>query len=282
MVSAPPIVRLRDIDKVYGTATSPLRVLQGINLTIHTGEYVAIVGPSGAGKSTLLHILGCLDRATGGSYHFMDRDVSGLEDHERSGVRKMHIGFIFQAFQLISHLTVLENVEMPLFYARMPKRQRHERCVKLIEQVGLSDRVTHLPSELSGGENQRVAVARALANDPAMILADEPTGNLDSATSKEIMALLYGLHRSGRTIVLITHDPDIAQAAPRRVALRDGRIEHDTRTAPSEGVLAASVSAPVVGDRPAVTSVEQGGWARADGIGIGPIPHGPHAPEGRD
>ena len=230
MIATQPILRLGGIEKVYGTAANPLCVLRDVDLRIDEGEFVAIVGPSGAGKSTLLNILGCLDQPTRGSYHLMGEDVAGFDDCKLSRVRRTRLGFVFQAAHLISHLTVLENVEMPLFYARCPRRTRRRRCHELLEKVGLAERTTHLPSELSGGENQRAAIARSLANDPAVVLADEPTGNLDSATSGDIMALLHGLHRSGRTIVLITHDPGIADAAPRRVRLRDGRIEEDCRT----------------------------------------------------
>ena len=228
MVSAKPILELEGVEKVYGTAANPLPVLRDIDLRVEAGEYVAIVGPSGAGKSTLLNILGCLDTPTRGSYHLMGEDVARLDDQELSRVRRTRLGFVFQSFQLISHLTVLENVEMPLFYARRPKRVRHRRCRALLDRVGLSHRARHRPTELSGGECQRAAIARSLANDPAMILADEPTGNLDSATSRDIVALLKQLNESGRTILLITHDSEIAQAVPRRVSLRDGRIEHDT------------------------------------------------------
>ncbi len=236
MTTTKPILELKGVEKVYGTPANPLTVLRDVNFRVEKGEYVAIVGPSGAGKSTMLNILGCLDRPTRGSYELMGDNIAELDDHRLSHVRKMRIGFIFQSFQLISHLSVLENVEMPLFYARQPRRQRHRRCRELIEQVGLKERATHIPSELSGGENQRAAIARALANDPAMILADEPTGNLDSATSDDIMSLIRELHQTGRTILLITHDRDLAAAAPRRIALRDGRIERDTRTDTPEHV----------------------------------------------
>ncbi len=229
MTPAVPILELSEVSKVYGTAANPLTVLREINFRVDSGEYVAIVGPSGAGKSTMLNILGCLDRPSSGSYRLMGENVAELDDQRLSHVRKIRVGFVFQSFQLISHLSVLENVEMPLFYSRVPRRERHKRCRELIEQVGLTERATHLPSELSGGENQRAAIARALANDPAVILADEPTGNLDSATSQDIMALIQKLHDSGRTILLITHDHDLSAAAPRRITLRDGRIEDDTR-----------------------------------------------------
>jgi len=228
VISAHPILKLSQVERVYGTAVNPLSVLHQVDLEVGEGEFLAIVGPSGAGKTTLLNILGCLDRPTSGAYHLLGENVALFGDRRLSHVRKTRIGFIFQSFQLIGHLSVLENVEMPLFYARVPRRRRRRRCLELIERVGLSPRSGHIPSELSGGEGQRVAIARALANDPAVILADEPTGNLDSATSGEIMALLQELHASGRTIVLITHNPDLAAAAPRRVLLRDGRIVSDT------------------------------------------------------
>ena len=237
-MSATPIVKLEQIARVYGTEQNPLTVLRDVNLQVDDGEYVAIVGPSGAGKSTMLNILGCLDRPTRGAYFFMGDNVAELDDEALSRVRKHHLGFVFQSFQLVSHLSILENVEMPLMYAREPRGKRRQRCMELLERVGLKERVHHIPSELSGGECQRAAIARALANNPAMILADEPTGNLDSVTSADIMALLNELHDSGRTILLITHDTGVAEAAPRRVHLRDGRIETDTRLE-----VAADVSA---------------------------------------
>ncbi len=224
-----PILELEGITKSYGTAANPLPVLKGIDLMVRDGEYCAIIGPSGSGKSTLLNIIGALDRPTTGTYRLAGRDVSTMPDDELSRVRNTRIGFVFQSFHLITHLTVLENVEMPLFYARQPKAARRKRCLDLIERVGLGHRPGHLPSELSGGERQRAAVARALAGDPAMILADEPTGNLDSKTSDEIMRLFLDLHAGGTTIVLITHDPEIARVAPRRVLLRDGLVVSDER-----------------------------------------------------
>ncbi|MFW5653305.1 MAG: ABC transporter ATP-binding protein [Planctomycetota bacterium] len=222
------ILQLKDVEKDYGPPHNPLTVLHGVNFTVREGEYVAIVGPSGAGKSTILNIIGCLDRPTRGRYELMGENVADFDDHKLSLTRKTRIGFVFQSFQLVSHLSVLENVELPGFYHRIPRRKRRKRCMELIERVGLGKRAHHKPSEMSGGENQRAAIARALANDPALILADEPTGNLDTATSTEIMNLIYDLHRSGRTIVLITHDREIAKAAPRRITLRDGAVESDT------------------------------------------------------
>ena len=232
-MTAEPILQLRQIDKVYGTAENPLHVLHDVHLSVNPGEYVAIVGPSGAGKSTLLHILGCLDRPTRGSYLLMGEDVAGFDDERLSKVRKLRLGFVFQSFQLISHLSVIENVEMPLFYARRPRPERRRRCAELLDRVGLGRRLDHRPGQLSGGESQRCAIARALANDPALVLADEPTGNLDSATSREIMGLIRELNQAGRTILLITHDPGIANTVPRRVTLRDGRIESDVLLEPA-------------------------------------------------
>lgn len=220
-------LRLDAVEKIYGTAENPLPVLKGVNLVVHEGEFVAIVGPSGAGKSTLLHILGCLDRPTHGAYYLMGENVATLDDERLSHVRRTRIGFVFQSFHLISHLSAIENVEMPLYYERKPRPERRQRCSELLTRVGLGARMDHYPNQLSGGESQRTAIARALANNPALLLADEPTGNLDSATSREIMALLHELHAVGRTIVLITHDPGVAATAPRIVTIRDGRIESD-------------------------------------------------------
>jgi putative ABC transport system ATP-binding protein len=222
------ILDLREIVKRYGTARNPVPVLRGITLRVDEGEYVAIVGPSGSGKSTLLNILGCLDRPTQGQYYLAGEDVARMDDKSLSRVRNTRIGFVFQSFHLVPHLTVEENVEMPLFYRRIPKRERRRRAHEMIERVGLSHRLDHVPSELSGGECQRTAIARSLANEPALLLADEPTGNLDSVTSKAILQILHELNATGRTIVMITHDVDIARNAPRRVALRDGLVETDS------------------------------------------------------
>jgi putative ABC transport system ATP-binding protein len=223
-----PILELRGVQKIYGTAANPLHVLKDVDLSIHEGEYVAVVGPSGSGKSTLLNILGCLDIPTAGDYLLAGENVATFDDNRLSHVRNTRIGFVFQSFQLVSHLTLLENVELPLFYARVPQAERKRRCRELLGRVGLGERLDHLPNQLSGGEKQRAAIARALSNDPALILADEPTGNLDSVTGKDIMSLFDKLHAAGSTLLLITHDPAIAAAAPRRVALRDGWIESDS------------------------------------------------------
>ena len=227
-----PVLELDDVHKIYGAGEAAVHVLKGIELCVREGEYVAIIGPSGSGKSTLLNILGCLDRPSRGVYRIGGEDVSRLDDRNLSRIRNTRIGFVFQSFHLISHLTVMENVELPLFYSRMPRAERRERCRVLLDKVGLGHRLTHIPNQLSGGERQRVAVARALGNDPDLVLADEPTGNLDSSTSTEIMELFYELHRQGRTVVVITHDPEIAARAPRRVVLRDGFMESDGAEAP--------------------------------------------------
>ncbi len=227
MTHGDTVLKLEGIEKIYGAGDTAVRVLRGIDLAVEEGEYLAIVGPSGSGKSTMLNILGCLDRPTHGRYEIAGEDVAQLDDKRLSSIRNTRIGFVFQSFNLVTHLTVMENVELPLFYARMSRKKRHERCRELLDKVGLGHRLGHVPSQLSGGEKQRVAVARALSNNPALLLADEPTGNLDSVTSGEIMDLFYELHDAGRTIVVITHDPEIAAAAPRRVMLRDGRIEDD-------------------------------------------------------
>jgi putative ABC transport system ATP-binding protein len=222
------VLELTAVEKVYGTARNPLKVLRGIDLAIEPGEYLAITGPSGSGKSTMLNILGCLDRPSGGSYRLDGQDVAKLSDRELSNLRNERIGFVFQSFNLIAHLTVLENIEIPLFYAHFPRRERRARCTKMLEAVGLGHRLGHLPSELSGGENQRAAVARALVNDPRVLLADEPTGNLDSAIASDILRLFRALNSEGRTIVMITHDRDVARQAPRLVTFRDGTIQSDT------------------------------------------------------
>jgi len=230
---APALLELRAVTRTYGNMQNPVPVLYGIDLAVEQGEYTVIVGPSGSGKSTVLNILGCLDRPTTGSYWLAGDDVSRLDDFALSRIRNKRIGFVFQSFQLVPHLSVEENVELPMFYARLPRAARRRRCRELCATVGLGHRQHHKPNELSGGECQRAAIARALANDPALLLADEPTGNLDSNTSREILRLFDDLHGAGRTIVLITHDPGIAAGAQRRVALRDGRIESDVRQAAS-------------------------------------------------
>jgi putative ABC transport system ATP-binding protein len=237
------VLQLQGVGKAYGQGSAKLRVLADVNITVEQGEYLAVIGPSGSGKSTLLNILGCLDIPSDGRYLVEGKDVATLDDRALSHLRNRRIGFIFQSFQLVSHLTVLENVELPMFYARKPRAERRERARELLEKVGLKERLHHRPAQLSGGERQRTAVARALSNQPALLLADEPTGNLDSTTGREIMDLFHRLHDLGATLVLITHDPGIAAEAPRRVALRDGRVESDSGR--PHAPVAVTVAEPV-------------------------------------
>ncbi|MGA1201616.1 MAG: ABC transporter ATP-binding protein [Planctomycetota bacterium] len=218
------VIELRGIHKFFGEGSARLHVLKGIDLTVRTGEYVSITGQSGSGKSTLLNLLGCLDRPTEGSYLLDGRDVSTIGDDELSEKRNQDIGFIFQSFNLIPQLTVLENVAVPRLYHPHDGASSEARCRELLDAVGLSHRLGHLPNQLSGGERQRVAIARALVNDPVMLLADEPTGNLDTATGEDVLALMHELHAQGRTIVMITHDEEIARGAGRQVHIRDGVI----------------------------------------------------------
>ena len=225
------VVELAGVHKDYGSAEAPLRVLRAVELTIRAGEFVGIVGASGSGKTTLMNIVGCLDRPTEGRYVLDGEDVSGLDDDHLSRLRNRSIGFVFQSFQLIPQLSVLENVEVPLYYGRIPRAQRQTRAQELLTAVGLAHRLRHHPAQLSGGECQRVAVARALANEPALILADEPTGNLDTQSGEDVMRLLFELHQSGRTIVMVTHNPEIAARLPRVVEMRDGAIVRDTGAA---------------------------------------------------
>ena len=207
-----------------------VHALAGLDLEIDEGEFVAIMGPSGSGKSTLLNLLGCLDRPTSGSYFLGGKDVALMNDNELSTIRRERVGFIFQSFNLIASLTVLENIEVPMFYAGMPARKARARSTELAERGGLGDRGGHRPNELSGGQQQRVAIARALSNDPTIVLADEPTGNLDSRTGIEIMQMLRELSAEGRTIIMVTHEDDVAEQARRIVTVRDGRIKDDHPT----------------------------------------------------
>ena len=226
----PSVAELRAVHRTYFKPDGSVLVeaLGGIDLRIEVGEYIAVMGASGSGKSTLMNILGCLDRPTAGSYRLDGGDVSSMTDDELSRIRREKIGFVFQAYNLISELNALENVEVPLFYQGVSRAERHRRGVAKLEQVGLGDRLSHRPSELSGGEQQRVAIARALVNNPAVIMADEPTGNLDSKTGQTILELLSNLHSQGMTIIVVTHDERIAEHCQRIVLLRDGRIESDT------------------------------------------------------
>jgi putative ABC transport system ATP-binding protein len=220
-----PILRLRDVRKVYATGSVEVEALRGVSMEVARGEYVAIMGPSGSGKSTLMHILGCLDVPTTGSYDLAGEDVSTMTEAALATVRNRQIGFVFQQFNLLASLPAWRNVELPLCYTGMGRAERKERAVSALERVGLGDRVNHRPGELSGGQQQRVAVARALVTDPALILADEPTGNLDSHSSADVLALFAELHGQGRTIVLITHELDVAESAQRIVRILDGEID---------------------------------------------------------
>jgi len=222
------IVRFEELWKIYRLATTSVPALRSINLTIRQGEYVAIMGKSGSGKSTMLNVLGCLDRPTHGRCYISGQDVSALSDNELSDVRSRKIGFVFQSFNLVQQLTILENIEVPLFYQGVPRGLRRQRSMELAELVGLGDRAGHRPRELSGGQQQRVAIARALASDPLIILADEPTGNLDSTTTREIMALFDRLHDVGKTVITVTHEDDVAVHARRTVVLADGLVVSDT------------------------------------------------------
>ena len=228
MPAADPIIRLEGIEKRYVLgAEVEVRALRGVNLTIHPGSYVAIMGPSGSGKSTMLNLLGCLDRPTAGRYFLGGTDVSVMPDDDLSLARGQKIGFIFQSYNLIAQLTVIENIQVPLLYQGKDLRALHHHCVKLAELVGLGDRLHHRPSQLSGGQQQRVAIARSLVNDPLMILADEPTGNLDSRTGQEVLELIDRLNTEGKTIVLVTHDDRVASRAHRVLHMKDGLVERE-------------------------------------------------------
>ena len=223
------VIDIKGITKTYVNGKLSVPVLHGIDLQVNKGEFVSIMGPSGSGKSTFMNILGCLDRPTTGSYRLNGNEVATLSDDELAFVRNKQIGFVFQSFNLLTKLTALENVALPMIYAGMDKKSRNERAAALLSSVGLGDRMNHLPSELSGGQRQRVAIARALANNPAIIMADEPTGNLDSKSTIDVMNIFRGLYDEGRTIILVTHEPEIATYASRNVVLRDGLIVEDSQ-----------------------------------------------------
>lgn len=223
------LVQIEALSKIYNPGENEVRALDHVNLEIEDREFVAIIGHSGSGKSTLMNMLGCLDVPTSGTYRLHGKDVSDLSDDELSDIRNKEIGFIFQGFNLIQNLTALENVELPLIYRKVGKAKREELAVQALEKVGLGHRMDHRPAQMSGGQQQRVAIARAIAQAPPIILADEPTGNLDSASTDEIMQILKELHQEGRTVIIITHDNDIAKQASRRILIKDGRVESDTK-----------------------------------------------------
>lgn len=236
------LISIRNLNKTYIMGAEKVEALKSVSLDIHKNEYVALMGPSGSGKSTLMNLLGCLDSPTSGEYWLNGTEVSTMDDSELAEVRNKEIGFVFQTFNLLPRLSALENVALPLVYAGIGKEERLEKARKVLEAVGLGDRVMHKPNELSGGQRQRVAIARALVNDPAIILADEPTGNLDTKTSYEIMGLFEQIHRAGNTVILVTHENDIAQHAHRVVRLRDGLIETDVQN--DQVISMANTAAP--------------------------------------
>lgn len=228
-----PLIEVFDMSKIYNPGENEVRALDGVSLEIMEGEFVAIIGHSGSGKSTLMNMLGCLDKPTSGEYFLHGQDVSGMTENQLSDIRNQEIGFIFQGFNLIANLDALENVELPLIYRGIDKRTRRELAADALKMVGLESRMKHKPSEMSGGQQQRVAIARAIAAKPPVILADEPTGNLDSKSTQEIMEILFQLYEDGRTVIIITHDDEIAQRAKRVVRIKDGQIEADYMNADS-------------------------------------------------
>ncbi len=227
----PELIRTENLARRYRMGGETIEALRGVNLVVRRGEYAAIMGPSGCGKSTLMNIIGCLDTPDDGRFWLDGQLVSELHDHELAGVRNRAIGFVFQSFALLPRASALQNVELPLVYANVPRRERLRRAADALERVGLSGRAKHRPTELSGGQRQRVAIARALVSDPSLLLADEPTGNLDTATGEEILALFDDIHRAGNSVIIVTHDAGVAARADRVLRMLDGRIEGDTRTA---------------------------------------------------
>jgi putative ABC transport system ATP-binding protein len=222
-----PVIDMKHLWKTYRPGSLAVHALRGVTLNVDRGEFVAVMGPSGSGKSTLMHIMGCLDIPTSGTYELSGEDVSEMSENSLAHIRNREIGFVFQQYNLLPRLTAWRNVELPLMYARVPAPERRRRALASLQQVGLAERVDHRPTELSGGQQQRVALARALVTNPALLLADEPTGNLDTASALEILGLLQDLHRSGRTVVLITHEPDVAAVAGRVLRIRDGQIDSE-------------------------------------------------------
>ncbi|MBZ5523009.1 MAG: ABC transporter ATP-binding protein [Acidobacteriia bacterium] len=242
------MIRVEDVHKYYELGETRVHALRGVDLTIEPGEFVAIMGSSGSGKSTFMNMLGCLDKPSSGRYLLEGTDVSGLDKKQLAAIRNRKLGFVFQGFNLLARTTALENVELPTLYAHMAKEQRLARAAEVLTMVGLGERLEHFPSQLSGGQQQRVAIARALVNQPAILLADEPTGNLDSRTSVEIMQIFQDLNDRGLTIVVVTHEPDIAQYAKRIVVFRDGKVRHDdpVRERPSASAMLKAL--PIMND----------------------------------
>jgi putative ABC transport system ATP-binding protein len=237
-----PLIEIKGIQKIYRMGDVDVHALRDVSLTIHEGESVAVMGPSGSGKSTLMNILGCLDRPTAGVYRLLGEEVSGMDRNALARLRNRTLGFVFQSFNLLSRTSALENVELPMLYAGISGRERHKRSREALERVGLGDRIHHHPNQMSGGQQQRVAIARALVMQPRLMVADEPTGNLDSRTSVEIMALFQELGRSGITLLLVTHEPDIARYASRVVVMRDGLVQSDRRQPPLVADVAAAAA----------------------------------------
>jgi putative ABC transport system ATP-binding protein len=233
-----PLIETRDLWKTYVMGDEEIHALKGVSISIERGEYVAIMGPSGSGKSTLMNLIGCLDTPSKGTYLLNNKEVSQMNDNELARIRNEEIGFVFQTFNLLPRATALHNVELPLVYAGIGKKERLEQAKAAIEKVELTHRMTHKPNELSGGQRQRVAIARALVNNPSILLADEPTGNLDSKTGVEIMSLFARLHQGGNTIIVVTHEADIAAYAHRVIAIRDGQVERDVKQTPSATLAA--------------------------------------------
>jgi putative ABC transport system ATP-binding protein len=233
-----PLIETRDLWKTYVMGEEEIHALRGVAISIERGEYVAIMGPSGSGKSTLMNLIGCLDTPSKGSYLLNEKEVALMNDDELARIRNEEIGFVFQTFNLLPRATALHNVELPLVYAGIPSKVRQERARQALEKVELTSRASHRPNELSGGQRQRVAIARALVNNPSILLADEPTGNLDSKTGNEIMGVFARLHETGNTIILVTHEADIAAYAHRVIAIRDGQVEKDTRQAATTSLVA--------------------------------------------
>jgi putative ABC transport system ATP-binding protein len=229
------VIEIRDLEKLYIMGDETVAALAGVSLTIERGEHTAVIGPSGSGKSSLMNILGGLDRPSRGSYHFDGEDVGDMPDDALADFRSRRIGFVFQSFQLLPRLSALQNVELPMVYAGIDPAERRERAVAMLQKVGLGERMTHKPTQLSGGQQQRVAIARALANAPDLLLADEPTGALDTATSKEVLALFHALNEEGLTVVTVTHDPEVAAEARRRISFRDGKIVEDDQGGAKRG-----------------------------------------------